>query len=96
MGADGHIIIYDLDLIKKELTNEEIEPLINSVVYIQTMEGREYLTEYWGDNLCYDGSSYAENMAGHEKYDWFIAADEWNRRWDIIRKHKLTQWEVWT
>lgn len=96
MGADGHIVIYDLDKIRKELSQEEIDPLLNSVVYIQKMEGRGYLTEYWGDNLYFDGSSHNDQMAGYEKCDWFIAAEEWNRRWAIIRKYELAKWEVWT
>ena len=97
MGADGHVMIYDLEKIKTELSDEEIKPLLNSMVYIQEMQGRKYLTLYYGDNLYFDGASWQDMMrTDYKEYDWYVTRDEWERRWGIIRKYLLAEWEVWT
>jgi hypothetical protein len=58
MGADGHIRIYDLEKIEKEFGKEVVNSFFDhfgsSIMYRQTLQGRKYLTRYWGDNLYSD------------------------------------------
>lgn len=94
MGADGHINIYDLDAIRKELTDDEIGVVICSQVYYHEIFGKRVLTEYWGDNLY----SYADDY--EDRYGWSktpeISKEKFEMIWSVIKKHKVAQWEVWT
>lgn len=57
MGADGHIAIYSVEKLKSKYDDKTIELFFehfgSSVMYRQTLEGKEYITRYWGDNLGY-------------------------------------------
>lgn len=94
MGADGHIIIYDLEQILTEMTRAELDKLLGSQVYMQEMRGKQYLTVYFGDNLCYNAESYKDQWGWCKEPD--ITAEEWDRLWGIVNKHRITEWEVWT
>jgi hypothetical protein len=98
MGADGHINIYDLDAIEKEVTREELESVTScSQVYRREIFGRRVLTEYYGDNIYSYADSY-DDMFGYTKEDspYYISREKFNSIWDLIKKHKITSWEVWT
>jgi hypothetical protein len=47
MGADGHIRIYDLEAIKKEVTREELDIIRSAMVYEQTMQGQSMQIVTW-------------------------------------------------
>ena len=83
MGADGHIKIYSMEKLKAKYDDEVIESFFghfsSSTMYKQTLEGRQYLTRYWGDNLwsndlfdvvlyCYDNEKDEINKESY-KYD---------------------------
>lgn len=93
MGADRHIVIYDLKKIRKEVTKEQLDKITCCVVYIQEMNGEEYLTEYIGDNLYYDAQDWS-CVYGYEDAD--ITKKEFDSIWEKINKHRITRWEVWT
>ncbi len=97
MGADGHISIYDLDAIKKELSNEDLKIVKCAMVYEQNLLGKNYLTVYWGDNI-YDNAEDYNDMYGYYKPDGpgYVTREKFDSIWDIIRKHHITNWEVWT
>ena len=100
MGADGHVFIYDYDKIAEEVGEEAIQKLTNSVVYIHELSGKRYLTEYHGDNMYFCGSDWSDCFgwcSDHDKtQDWYISKEEFEYAWSIVRKHEITEWEVWT
>jgi hypothetical protein len=55
MGADGHIGIYDLPKLEEKFgriqTDLFLEQFLSSVFYRQELNGKSYLTRYWGDNI---------------------------------------------
>ena len=53
MCCEGNIEIYDLTKFKEKYPNasELIDIVKSATVYIQTMQGKEYLTHYYGDNI---------------------------------------------
>ena len=97
MGADGHIAIYDLKEIRKEVTNDELNFILGSQVYIQMFLGNEYLTNYFGDNICFSAEDWSD-VYGFVSKDspYWISMEDFNSIWDRVRKHKITTWEVWT
>ena len=58
MGADGHVGIYSIEKLEKSLDKEDLDLLLkfarSSVCYIHELEGKRYITRYWGDNLWVD------------------------------------------
>src|SRR5271154_5385320 len=55
MGADGHIGIYDRAKLEEKYgriqTDLFLERFLSSVFYAQELNGKSYLTRYWGDNI---------------------------------------------
>lgn len=55
MGADGHIRIYNLDILQEKFTTNQItlfrEQILDSTTYCQTLRGVRYLSRYHGDNI---------------------------------------------
>ena len=58
MGADGHIDIYDLDKLKCKFGHEKaacfVDYFTSSQFYTQILEGRNYISKYYGDNIYCD------------------------------------------
>jgi hypothetical protein len=97
MGADGYIVIYDLKKIKEEVTDDELQIILGAQVYIQAMNGEEYLTSYRGSNIYIDAQDWTD-VFGYMKQDdpYYVSKDKFDSIWERIRKHRLALWEVWT
>ena len=58
MGADGHIIIYDVEKLESKYSDEVLEifykEFMSSITYRQKLKDNEYITRYYGDNLYLD------------------------------------------
>lgn len=90
MGADGHIAIYDYKK-AKELIGDDVDRLFSALVYKQELNGVEYITGYWGDNIWSNYRDYDD----YGKWNDFTE-ERWEEIWSLMDKCELTQWEVWT
>lgn len=83
MGADGHIAIYDLEILEAILGKGNINYSAN--VYIHQIFGKNVVTKYWGDNLW----SYTCMVCGQDHCE----DPEHITR---IKPAHITSWEIWT
>lgn len=76
MGADGHIRIMDFDkFVRDKALNEEQvnlfeEAISDSLCYLQKLQERILVTDYWGDNLYCRSNLYNIATYGLEKGNW--------------------------
>lgn len=91
MGADGHITIYDYKK-AKEIIGDDLEKLFSPLVYKQELNGAEYITCYYGDNIY---SSYYDYEDAGAAYSGF-SRERWDEVWKLMRTCRVTSWEVWT
>lgn len=86
MGADGHVKIYDFGKLVEKFgenkTKDFLSNFLSSKMYRQTLNDKEYLTRYFGDNLWSndlyenviesyspDTDSFNKNSYNYCKYD---------------------------
>lgn len=91
MGADGHVNIYDYKK-AKELIGDDVEKLFSSIVYKQELNGTEYITCYWGDNIYSVYDDYEDAGASYSGF----TKERWQEIWELMGTCKVTHWEVWT
>lgn len=89
MGADGHINIYDYKK-AKELIGDDVDKLFSSLVYKQELNGIEYITCYWGDNIFV----YYEDYEEQGRYGF--TKERWQEVWKFMEHCRVASWEVWT
>ena len=97
MGADGHIRIYDFDILEAILGKDKVHT--SATVYIHTIFGKKIVTDYWGDNLSIQNCpvcgkcDYEHDDDGSNKY----SRSGWNEHEKLIEPAIINNdWEIWT
>jgi hypothetical protein len=76
MGADGHIRLMDLDKLVRDTNMSDdnlskfIEIIRDSMCYLQKLETRRIITNYWGDNIYSNSLLYNLAYYGYNKGNW--------------------------
>lgn len=84
MGADGHIVIYDLEKVESILGKKyEIPSTYHT--YIHDFLGKKVITDYTGDNLW---THHCPICGGDDD----MACEHLN----LIKPAFIAVWEVWT
>jgi len=114
MGYRGEISIYDYGGFIKNLSKDDIalvkKRFLSSSVYIQTLEGKEYLTVYQADN-CLNDEPLFDVMLSYDVRTKKFARNDYNyilkcisvrerKRLHelsvLLEEFNLTYWEVWS
>lgn len=98
MGADGHIIIYDFELLEAILGKGKIHTA--ATVYIHTIFGKKVVTEYWGDNLyitnCLVCGKYGDDHVDDGSCGKYHNSEQVAHDKLIEPAIIASDWEVWT
>lgn len=83
MGADGHIGIYDREKLEAKYDEEVLESFFehlgSSVMYRHKLNGKKYITRYWGDNIWVSDGYQCFKSCYDPENDQF---NKVNRPWD--------------
>lgn len=88
MGADGHIKIYDFEILEAIVGKGNVPR--TPIIYHQKIFGKKLVTSYSGDNIGSEDCVYCgEDFDDHEEDTYFTHQK-------LVKPAHITNWEVWT
>jgi len=98
MGADGHIRIYDFELLESILGKDKIHT--TPIIYVHSIFGKKVVTEYWGDNLYSQDCIVCGKEEGEHDDDGTLGKyqkSSYVEHQKLIRPAIIeSDWEIWT